>query len=143
MNYLCSTVETIQKHNVNHLNFSYHTFDVFKIWTHLNRSCWQTWPNNPPIRFMHSFTGQGQLGKLYKLFTFAFQKRIYENPNCVLWPSNREFLLVPFCQFMRVRFYFILVLQYFQESKSWFDLVATTNQSQSQNQTMEAFLIWC
>ena len=32
---------------------------------------------------MLSFIGQGQLGKLGKLATFACQKRISENPNCL------------------------------------------------------------
>ena len=32
---------------------------------------------------MLSFMGQGQLGKLSKLATFACQKRISENPKCM------------------------------------------------------------
>ena len=35
-------------------------FELFmsNVWTHLSRSCWQTWPNNPPIRFMFPIMDQ-------------------------------------------------------------------------------------
>ena len=40
LNYLCSVIHTIQNpKRLNHLNFSCYAFDMFKIWTHLNRSC--------------------------------------------------------------------------------------------------------
>ena len=51
LNYFCSTIGTIQNHECS-----------TRFWTHLNRSCWQTWPNSPPIRWMLSFIGQ--FGKL-------------------------------------------------------------------------------
>ena len=66
LNYLSSTIETIQNHVFNHLNFSCHIFEMFKTWTHLNRPCWQAWHNNPPTRWMLSFMDQGQLCKLGK-----------------------------------------------------------------------------
>ena len=59
---------------------------MFKILTHLNRSCLSTSPKNPPIRFMLSFMGQGQsdkIGKIGKLAIFACEKRISENPKYV------------------------------------------------------------
>ena len=75
---------------------------MFKSWTHLNRSCRQTLPNNPPIRFMLSFMGQGQWGKLA---TFACQKRISENPN---WLSYAIQAVRDFRKFLDVGFGSIL-----------------------------------
>ena len=39
---------------------------------------------------MLSFMGQGQLGKLHKLATFAYQKRISENPQLTAVVENYE-----------------------------------------------------
>ena len=72
LNCLCSTIGSIPNHDCSTIcDFSCHISDMFKIWTHLNMSYWQTWPNNPPIRWMLFFKGQDQLGTLGKLATFA------------------------------------------------------------------------
>ena len=74
---------------INHLNCSCHMLAMFKIWTHLKGSCWQTWPNNPRIRWMLSFISQGELGKLGKLSTFTcYKKEFRKTPivslnNCI------------------------------------------------------------
>ena len=54
---------------------------MFKIWTQLGNVGHAYNAYNPPIRWMLSFMGQGQLGKSGKLATFACWKRILENPN--------------------------------------------------------------
>ena len=68
--------------SVQSLNFWFHTFNIFKIWTHLNRTCTQIWHNSPPTKFLLSFMCQCQLDNLGKLATFACWKRISVNPKC-------------------------------------------------------------
>ena len=63
----------------NHLNFLCHTFDIFKIWMHLNRPCWQTLPNNPQIRFMLSFMVK-TIGQVRQIGYFSLLEKNFRKP---------------------------------------------------------------
>ena len=116
LNYLWSTIGTIQNHKC--LTIWTYILDMFKMWTHLNRSCWQTRPNNPPIRWMLSFMGKGKLGKpqlwpFYKIHKMSVSwKKIKQNrmKHCCSEQTTQRYNLpignspeemLPICQFIR------------------------------------------
>ena len=65
MNYLYSTIETIQNLKCSTIFelFMSHIWDVQDL-DDLNKSCWQTWKSNPPIRFMLSFMPVGKIRQI-------------------------------------------------------------------------------